>query len=400
MELTATSQVEKFIENLEIPGDKSAYRSEAKALLLTKDFPTSKIEDWKYTRVAKLIKNEWKSPGSFDEIVEIEAFEGDSIVLINGVLQDEFLPDDVDVDENSTPGNWDNDVFDHLNAAYHLSSLHITIPKNTKRALPLNLYLVYTENTTYCPTQLFIRAEKGSKAEVNLFVINDESSNFIHHISDINVEENASLEMNKIHQGGESSFEMFKEYVAQADGSQFQINTLCGGKSWIRNNVNIDVNGQNCTSNMYGVYVGTGKQHIDNHTRLDHKVPNCQSNELYKGVMADKSTAVFNGKVFVREDAQKINAFQQNSNVLLSDMATVNTKPELEIYADDVKCSHGSATGQMDESSVFYLRARGIGEQEAKRILVSAFAEEVFEHVSNNEVREYLSEALQNKISK
>lgn len=399
MELTATSQMEKFIEKLEIPGDKDAYRSAAKAAFLSQEFPTSKVEDWKYTKVNKLAKKEWKSPTSFDEILEVEAFDGDSILMINGVLQDEFLPDDVDIDEASTPGNWDNDIFDNLNAAYHLSSLHVKVNKNSKREAPLNVYLVYTEENTYCPTQLFVHAEQGSKAEINFFVINDESSNFIHHITDVKVEENANIEINKIHQGNEASFEMFKEYVDQADGSQFQINTLCGGKAWIRNNVNIDVNGQNCTSNMYGVYAGSGKQHIDNHTRLDHKVPNCLSNELYKGVMDDDSTAVFNGKVFVREDAQKINAFQQNSNVLLSDGATVNTKPELEIYADDVKCSHGSATGQMDEESVFYLRARGIGEREAKRILVNAFAEEVFEFVSNEQIREYMSEAVQNKLA-
>ena len=131
----------------------------------------------------------------------------------------------------------------------------------------------------------------------------------------------------------------------------------------VRNNLNIDVKGENCTTNLNGVYQLKGNQHVDNHTVVDHLVPNCESNELYKGIIDEKSTAVFNGKVFVRRNAQKINAFQSNGNVLLSDDATVNSKPELEIYADDVKCSHGSTTGQLDEEAVFYLRARGLSEK-------------------------------------
>ena len=166
----------------------------------------------------------------------------------------------------------------------------------------------------------------------------------------------------------------------------------------VRNNLNIEVNGENCTSNLNGAYLLKNRQHVDNHTIVDHKVPNCNSNEMYKGVIDDNSTAVFNGKVFVRKDAQKINAFQSNGNVLLTDDAAINSKPELEIYADDVKCSHGSATGPLDEEAVFYLRARGLSEKSARKLLVSAFVQEVFDRIENETFMAYIERCLDERF--
>jgi Fe-S cluster assembly protein SufD len=158
--------------------------------------------------------------------------------------------------------------------------------------------------------------------------------------------------------------------------------------------VNVKVAGQNAETNLNGAYILKNNQLVDNHTVVDHLVAYCQSNELYKGVLYDKSTAVFNGKVFVRPDAQKINAFQSNANVLMSDDASVNSKPELEIYADDVKCSHGSTTGQLDESAIFYLRARGLSEKLAKSLLVSAFISDVLNKIENQEVQDFIQSVL------
>src|SRR5690606_21642314 len=146
--------------------------------------------------------------------------------------------------------------------------------------------------------------------------------------------------------------------------------SLSGGM--VRNNLTINILGSNSEGNMYGLYLLNGKSHVDNHTNVDHSVPHCESNELYKGVLADSSRGAFNGKIFVRQDAQKTNAFQQNNNMLLSEDATVNTKPQLEIWADDVKCSHGCTTGQLDEEALFYLQARGIGKLQAKGLLLYA----------------------------
>jgi len=162
--------------------------------------------------------------------------------------------------------------------------------------------------------------------------------------------------------------------------------------------LNIEVNGENCTTNLNGAYLLKGNQHVDNHTLVDHKVAHCESHELYKGVVNDKATAVFNGKVFVRKDAQKINAFQSNANVLLSDDSSVNSKPELEIYADDVKCSHGSTTGQLDEEAVFYLRARGLSEKTARKLMISAFINDVIEKIDNQDVKSYVIQLLQERF--
>jgi Fe-S cluster assembly protein SufD len=159
------------------------------------------------------------------------------------------------------------------------------------------------------------------------------------------------------------------------------------------------VNGKNCETNLFGAYQPTGSEHIDNHTLVDHLAAHCESNEHYKGTIADKATGVFNGKVFVRKDSQKINAFQSNNNVLLSDDATMNSKPELEIYADDVKCSHGSTSGSIDSDAVHYLMTRGISKKEAVKLLINGFLNEVLEKVTNNELKIFLEKILERQIN-
>ena len=151
---------------------------------------------------------------------------------------------------------------------------------------------------------------------------------------------------------------------------------------------------------MNGIYVLGGTTHVDNHTTVDHKMPNCYSNELYKGIMDDKSKGVFNGKIFVREDAQKTNAFQSNKNILMTNDASVNTKPQLEIWADDVKCSHGCTTGQLDQDALFYLQARGITKERARAILLHAFAIDVIENLEIKAVQDYVEEIITARLEK
>jgi Fe-S cluster assembly protein SufD len=153
--------------------------------------------------------------------------------------------------------------------------------------------------------------------------------------------------------------------------------------------------GQNSQAHLNGLFVSKGNQLVDNHTLMDHQVPHCESNELYKGIIGEKSTGVFNGKIFVRKDAQKTNAYQSSKNILLSDDATINTKPQLEIYADDVKCSHGTSTGKIDENAMFYLNARGIGQQSAKKLLLNSFAQEVINKINVESLREKLTDLLE-----
>ena len=152
-------------------------------------------------------------------------------------------------------------------------------------------------------------------------------------------------------------------------------------------------------SHMYGLYLLNGKTHVDNHTIVDNVMPNCFSNELYKGIMDDESTGVFNGKIFVRQDAQKTNAYQSNKNVLLTNSASVNTKPQLEIFADDVKCSHGCTIGKLDEEALFYLRARGIGEKNAKSLLLHAFAVDILDNIKIEPLRDYVDELISERLN-
>ncbi|HEY0898461.1 MAG TPA: SufD family Fe-S cluster assembly protein, partial [Sphingobacteriaceae bacterium] len=176
------------------------------------------------------------------------------------------------------------------------------------------------------------------------------------------------------------------------------MNISLGEASLVRNELNFRLKGSGTQTNLWGSYVTSGRQHVDNHTVVDHQQPHCNSSELYKGIMTDRSHAVFNGKVIVRPDAQKTNAFQQNNNILLSDQAAVDSKPQLEIFADDVKCSHGSTVGQLNEEALFYLRTRGIGEEMARRILVEAFVSEVHSRIPIPALKDYVLKLLKHKL--
>jgi len=216
-------------------------------------------------------------------------------------------------------------------------------------------------------------------------------------VSEIIVKENAKLHIDKIQFESDEHWQINSEYICQGQNSVFTINTITLNGGMIRNGLNVSVDGQNCVTNLNGLYYLQGNQHVDNHTKVDHKKPHCTSSELYKGILDGSATGVFNGKVFVREDAQKIEAFQQNNNVLLSDTASMNAKPELEIYADDVKCSHGSTTGQFDDEAIFYLRTRGIDEKNAKSLMIKAFAEDVLKNVTTDAIRSHIDDLLKTR---
>src|SRR5690606_13967726 len=229
-------------------------------------------------------------------------------------------------------------------------------------------------NTLSQSRNLFI-GNVGSKVKIIESFINVcGEKNFNNHVSEFFVAENTHLEYNKIQDKKENNFSIATEQVYQEANSNFTINTATFNGALVRNNLNIEVDASNCETNLNGLYLGKNKDQIDNHAVVDHKKPHCNSNEVYRGVLDDESTGVFNGKVFVRQDAQITNAFQQNNNILLSDNATANSKPELEIYADDVKCSHGSTTGQIDEEAIFYLQSRGISKKGALKLMINAFA--------------------------
>ncbi|HHG85975.1 MAG TPA: Fe-S cluster assembly protein SufD [Bacteroidetes bacterium] len=203
---------------------------------------------------------------------------------------------------------------------------------------------------------------------------------FENHVSEISVAKNARLDLYTIQNSSESDLINFTQ-VNQGLHSLFRNVTLTLKGELVRNNLHVRHTGEHCETQLFGLYLLDNQDHVDNHTLVDHAMPNCYSNELYKGVLNGNSTAVFNGKVMVRPDAQKTNAFQSNKTILLSDGATINTKPQLEIFADDVKCSHGATTGRLDKTALFFLRSRGLPEKKARALLTYAFAAEVLKQI-------------------
>lgn len=365
---------------------------EAKHFLENRDFPTTKEETWKYTRLSKLANSTFSGSVSNDKF-EIPSVHSDSyrFVFTNGELTE--LNEGInalsvrDIASNKLESiNSENRIFDAINLAYAENGLYIEIESNLQLEKPIEIIHISNGNKI---TNLrhIIRIKPNAKAEITMtYLSSDKSYSFLNVISTIELEQDAHLSVNKIQVESGNDFHFSRETIKQDKNSNFTLNTLTFNGNFVRNDVNVYVNGQNAETNLNGAYLVKTNQLVDNHTVVDHLVANCQSNELYKGVLYDKSTAVFNGKVFVRPNAQKINAFQSNGNVLLSDDASVNSKPELEIYADDVKCSHGSTTGQLDENAIFYLRARGLSEKSAKELLVSAFISEVLSRIENKEV--------------
>jgi len=194
------------------------------------------------------------------------------------------------------------------------------------------------------------------------------------------------------------SYHIGTTQVQQADNSHFYSATVTLNGNFVRNDLNIVLMGQHAEAFMYGLYMPNGKQHVDNHTLVDHAMPNSYSNELYKGILDGNGTGVFNGKVYVRPDAQKTNAYQSCKNVVLSSGASMNTKPQLEIYADDVKCSHGTTTGQLNDEALFYMQSRGIPKDEARTLLLYAFVQDVLSQIKIQPIREYLEGVVRQKL--
>ena len=387
-------------------------KSEALTILETIQFPTTRSEAWKYTRLGKISNKKFNvQKGDISDISKFRVSkEATTLVFVNGFLDASLssyeIPNGIEFKSitNSTIEfgknlKLENEIFHSLNTAYATDGVCIHINEKTILDKPLQVIYILTGEHTVANLRNVIICEKNAQAEViQGFFTENAKESFTNVVSEIVVEENAHLTLNKIQYEDESCYQVATEQVDQHKNSTFTINTITLNGALVRNNLNIEVNGENCTTNLNGAYLLKGNQHVDNHTLVDHKVAHCESHELYKGVVNDKATAVFNGKVFVRKDAQKINAFQSNANVLLSDDSTVNSKPELEIYADDVKCSHGSTTGQLDEEAVFYLRARGLSEKSARKLMISAFINDVIEKIQNEEVKLFVIQLLQERF--
>ena len=389
----------------------------AEETLQTLDFPTTRSEAWKYTRVGRIanlqLKNTHQGTLHLDRkfLISTDAI---TFVFENGHFLSEYSTQDIpegltilslsnctktQLNELGKNLQLSNEVFNSLNTSFMNDGAFIHIAPKAQIEKPIQLIHILSGNNQNANVRNYIHADRFSNAKIiQGFFSANASSSFTNVVTEIHVEDSAYLTLDKIQFENEGNFHVSTEQVEQDKNSTFTINTLTLNGTLVRNNLNIEVVGENCTTNLNGAYLLKENQHVDNHTIVDHKAPHCESHELYKGVIDDKATGVFNGKVFVRKDSQKINAFQSNGNVLLSDDATVNSKPELEIYADDVKCSHGSTTGQLDEEAVFYLRARGISEKSARHLMVSAFIGDVLAKIENQDVLNYAHTILNERF--
>jgi len=376
--------------------------NEARFALSELPIPSTRHEAWKYTRVGRIVNADWRFEKRTDSI-DLAAHEvegvGSKLVFINGYFREDLSQlveqDGITVLSMSIAKDQTSDVFtsiygqqaDHskeiftsLNTRFACGGAFIHIAKKVQLEMPIHIvHHIMGDGVASMPRNI-ISVEENAEAQIVMTSTGD-AKQFCNSVTEINVAENASLHIDKFQLESPNAFYVESVHVNQKSNSRFHINTITRDCGWVRNNLNIVVDGENCETNLYSVYTPRETQHVDNHTVVDHLRPHCESNELYKGIIYDKGTGVFNGKVFVRQAAQKTNAFQQNANIIMSNDGTMNSKPELEIYADDVKCSHGSTTGQFDEEAIFYLKARGLSDNTAREMLVEAFTGEVMEAV-------------------
>ena len=430
------SQFREFEQGLNgsAQGPLHQLRKDAMSVFEKTGFPHAKNEEYKYTNIGKSLEKQLAGQAATQasslDASEVKPFlfeelEANQLVFVNGQYRPDLSslissnPDlvvkelaeaykeqpELIAEALSKETDPTTDPFIALNTAFTQHGFFIQVPDKVKVGQPVVLHFISDSSqgiTTNQPRNLFLIGRSAQISIVEAYHSVGEQSSFTNIVSTIDVKENAQVEYFKLQTEQDQALQVNTTQVQQAADSRFTATTITLGGGLIRNNLNIAQNASNIESNMYGLYFLHGKQHVDNHTVVDHRKPHCQSNELYKGIMDDASTGVFNGKIFVRQEAQKTNAFQSNKNILLSDNATINTKPQLEIWADDVKCSHGATTGQIDEEQVFYLRARGISEESARAMLLYAFAADIIDHISIEPLKarflKFLSDKLQTQI--
>jgi Fe-S cluster assembly protein SufD len=288
-----------------------------------------------------------------------------------------------------------------LNTALLSDGAFVYVPKGKRVSKPVVVLHVIDStdmNVLAQPRNLVVVEEMAEVTLVEAYLSIGSQASFTNVVTETYAGKNAHVEHYKIQQQtGESYQNNFTQIFQEADTNINHVTLTLDGL-FVRNNLHFYMNGQNCNSLLYGLYITDKNNFVDNHTLVDHAKPNCYSDEKYKGVLKDKSTAVFNGKIKVHLDAQKTNAYQRNQNILLSDDATINTKPQLEIFADDVKCTHGATIGQLDEEPMFYLRSRGIPEDAARKLLLNAFADDIAEKIKIPELVELLEQQIEEKL--
>lgn len=432
-EATGPKTVEQFasaFEQLEIRGEfqgqngLNEVRRSAISRFSRLGLPTTRQEDWRFTSVAPLAQHQFEPAvagakpdldrTNFALLSGLSPFR---LVFVNGFYSAELsdigvLPAGVIVgslkrsleahpaaiSRHLTKITTDPDhPFAALNTALFQDGAFIHIPDNVVLEQPIHLLFLTTSKgcaSVSHPRNLIVAGQHSQSTIVETYAGVDGEIYLTNAVTEVAVAQDAIVDHYRYQQESRSAFHFTTLEILQQRQSNFSTQAFTFGGGLVRNDIGFTLAGEGCLSTMNGLYLISGKQHVDNHTRIDHAFPHCESHEFYKGILDGQSRGVFNGKIMVRQIAQKTNAKQTNRNLLLSQQALINTNPQLEIFADDVKCTHGATIGQLDENQLYYLRARGIPLEEARRILTYAFANDVVERIKLEPLRNELEKLV------
>ncbi len=392
--------------------------------------PATRNEEWKYTRINSLFNKEYDFPlGPATSITKKElelvrlpgGDQANELYFINGKYSaalsniqskkelivlplEEAAKSEYKEIVSKHLGRSSNSLRDGINAlntAFVQGGIFIYIKANQITEHPVYIYNITdasSSNTFTQPRSLVFVAGNAQVQMVQTFVAIGQADSFTNEVMEIVVDKDARLEYYKIQNEASQNNNVSTTDIHQIGKSYTHTVTISLDGGIVRNNLNMILDAEFCESHLYGLYFQQGQSHIDNHTLVDNVKPNCYSNQLYKGIMDGHSTGVFNGKIFVQRDAQKTNAYQSNKNILLSDTSSVNTKPQLEILADDVKCSHGCTVGRLDDEGLFYLQSRGITEKNAKSLLLHAYADDILEKINLPVIRNYIDNLISQRL--
>ena len=402
-------------------------RSEAIKQFEAIGFPNKKLENWKYTSLKNLLNTDYSVLPEINNVLEfknirkylIDDIDSYKIIFVDGKYcshLSETTHEGMDICILSaalTQSKYDliienyfnkialKDGITSLNTAFSNEGAFIHIPKNKFVEKPIQIIHFSTGNEAslmFQPRNMIVVDENSQVQIIERHQSLSENKVFTNSVTEIYADKKSIIDYYKIQNDNLQASLIDNTYVNQQRNSIFSMHTFSFGNELVRNNLNISQNDEFIETTIKGVTIIGNKQHVDHNTLIQHNKPNCNSHQDYKGIYDNKSTGVFNGKIIVEKQAQKTNAFQSNNNVLLSDKATINAKPQLEIYADDVKCSHGCTVGQLDKNALFYLKSRGIPEKEATALLMYGFANNILESVKIPEIKTRINHIIATKL--
>jgi Fe-S cluster assembly protein SufD len=417
-----------FEEKIDVTSDLHDIRTQAIKTFEQKGFPSKKEEAWKYTSLNSVLKNDFSVfpkqdneisytdvkkyfiheidtykvvfiDGVFSSFMSSTTHDGLDVCLMSSALTKPKYKEIIDVYFNKIAKT--DDSLTSLNTAFANEGAYINIPKSKVVDKPIEIMYLSTGNEAALMVQPRNLIVVGENAQVQI-IERHQSLNgnpvLTNSVTEIFVQERAILDYYKIQNDVLTANLIDNTYIAQKGQSNASVHTFSFGGNITRNNLNFYHQGEHIESTLKGITIIGEKQLVDHYTLVQHAQPNCESHQNYKGIFNDSSTGVFNGKIYVEKEAQKTDAFQQNNNILLSDKATLNAKPQLEIFADDVKCSHGCTIGQLDERAMFYMQSRGIPQKEAKALLMYAFSNEVIESIRIPELKSRITKIIATKL--